>query len=58
MKQEFDCDKCLLTDSCDNRCFVEECLNKMETREDNIYNPGCFEYSMKCYNYHTKDNLY
>ena len=58
MKKEFDCNDCVLANSCDDKLYVDECLSKMETREDNIYNPGNFGYSMKCYNYHTKDNLY
>lgn len=55
MKKDFDCNKCALTDICYEKMFVEECLSKMETREDNIYNPGPFGYSMQCYHYFTKE---
>lgn len=57
MKKEFDCNKCVITDTCHEKMFVEECLSKMETREDNIYNPGTFGYSMKCFNYHAEEDM-
>lgn len=48
-------DHCPLTDEirfrCNDKDFVEKALSKMETREDNIYNPGSFIYLMKCSNY-------
>ena len=57
MKKEFDCDKCVLGKSCDYQIYANEALYKMEARENNIYNPGIFSYSMKCLNYHTQEDI-
>jgi len=57
MKQEFNCSKCESRFHCNDRDYVEEALEKMETREYNIYNPGSFIYSMRCSNYKYDENI-
>ena len=57
MKQEFNCSKCESRFHCNDRDYVEEALSKMETREDNTYNPGSFIYLMRCSNYKYDENI-
>ena len=57
MKQEFNCSKCESRFHCNDRDYVEEALSKMETREDNIYNPGSFIFLMRCSNYKCDENI-
>lgn len=57
MTKEFNCDKCVLSKTCEYQTDANEALYKMETREDNIYNPGIFGYSMMCYNYHIEEDF-